>query len=93
MKDAGEVLEGIKKKEGVNYPVLVPNTKGMESALRYGVKEIAVFGAASESFTQKNIKCSIVKPIYDLIEIIFYSLKVWIDLRKQLMWRRKWILK
>ena len=51
MKDAGEVLEGIKRKEGVSYPVLVPNTKGMDSALRYNVKEIAVFGAASESFT------------------------------------------
>jgi len=43
----------------VSYPVLVPNVKGMESALKSGVKEIAVFGAASEAFTQKNIKCSI----------------------------------
>ena len=60
MKDSGEVLQGITRKEGVSYPVLVPNTKGMEAALKYGVKEIAVFGAASEAFTQKNIKCSIV---------------------------------
>ena len=60
MADAMEVLKGINRKPGVSYPVLVPNTKGMESALKCGVNEIAVFGAASESFTQKNIKCSIV---------------------------------
>jgi hydroxymethylglutaryl-CoA lyase len=51
MADCGQVLEGIKRKEGVSYPVLCPNTKGMELALKYGVKEIAVFGAASEAFT------------------------------------------
>ena len=47
----------------VGYPVLVPNTKGMEAALGCGVKEIAVFGAASEGFTQRNIKCSIAESI------------------------------
>ena len=45
--------------DGVNYPVLVPNKRGMESAINCGVKEIAVFGAASEAFTQKNINCTI----------------------------------
>ena len=60
MKDALEVLSGITPVPGVSYPVLVPNTKGMENALKSGVKEIAVFGAASEAFTQKNINCSIV---------------------------------
>jgi isopropylmalate/homocitrate/citramalate synthase len=61
MADCGLVLEGITRIEGVSYPVLCPNIKGMELALKYGVKEIAVFGAASEAFTQKNIKCSIVR--------------------------------
>ena len=61
MADASEVLSRIHRKEGISYPVLVPNTKGMEIALKLGVKEIAVFGAASEAFTQKNIKCSIVR--------------------------------
>lgn len=51
MADAVEVLNGISRKEGVSYPVLVPNSKGMEIALKCGVKEIAVFGAASEAFT------------------------------------------
>jgi hydroxymethylglutaryl-CoA lyase len=45
--------------KGVTYPVLVPNVKGFESALKCGIKEIAIFGAASEAFTQRNIKCSI----------------------------------
>jgi hydroxymethylglutaryl-CoA lyase len=60
LKDTGDVLQGINYTQGVSYPVLVPNTKGMESALKYGVKEIAVFGAASEAFTLNNIKCTIV---------------------------------
>lgn len=60
MADAVEVLRGITRRQGVSYPVLVPNIKGMETALKCGVTEIAVFGAASEAFTQKNIKCSIV---------------------------------
>lgn len=59
LADAEEVLQGITKVPGVSYPVLVPNLKGMEKALKNGVEEIAVFGAASEEFTQKNIKCSI----------------------------------
>ena len=61
MADAVDVLRGISRKAGVSYPVLVPNVKGMETALQCGVQEIAVFGAASEAFTQKNIKCSIVR--------------------------------
>ncbi len=46
-------------KDGVNYPVLVPNVKGMQGALTSKVSEIAVFGAASEAFTKKNINCTI----------------------------------
>jgi len=56
MADNAEVLKGITRVPGVSYPVLVPNAKGMEAALKLGVEEIAVFGAASEAFTQKNIK-------------------------------------
>lgn len=59
LADGADVLRGITYIKGINYPVLVPNKKGMESAIASGVKEIAVFGAASEGFTQKNIKCSI----------------------------------
>ena len=59
MKDAFEVLSGIERHPGVTYPVLTPNLKGFERALEAGVTEVAVFGAASEAFSQKNINCSI----------------------------------
>ena len=59
MKDAFEVLSGIERRPGVTYPVLTPNLKGFERALEAGVTEVAVFGAASEAFSQKNINCSI----------------------------------
>jgi hydroxymethylglutaryl-CoA lyase len=59
MASSGEVYQAIDKKPGVSYPVLVPNMKGLEAALDAGVEEIAIFAAASETFTQKNINCSI----------------------------------
>ncbi len=63
MADSAEVLAAIHRREGVGYPVLVPNLKGLERALEMKVEEIAVFGAASESFTQKNINCSIAESL------------------------------
>ena len=53
------MLAGITRVDGVGYPVLVPNLRGMQSALASQVEEIAVFGAASEAFTHKNINCTI----------------------------------
>lgn len=63
LADAEEVYRGIQKKPGVAYPVLVPNEKGMERALNAGVKQIAVFTAASETFNQKNINASIAESL------------------------------
>lgn len=63
MAGSAEVLAGIKPRPGVSYPVLVPNMKGFEGALEAGAKEIAVFGAASEAFSQKNINCSIAESL------------------------------
>lgn len=63
MGDATEVMAGIERKTGVTYPVLVPNEKGMEGALAAGATEIAVFAAASEGFSQKNINCSIAESL------------------------------
>jgi isopropylmalate/homocitrate/citramalate synthase len=57
--DAAEVMAGITRKDGVTYPVLVPNECGMEGALAAGVNEIAVFTAASEAFTKANINATI----------------------------------
>ena len=59
MADHAEVMAGIKRKEGVVYPVLVPNVRGMEAALKADAQTVAVFAAASESFSLKNINCSI----------------------------------
>jgi len=63
MADTAEVMAAITRHAGVSYPVLVPNLKGLEGALAAGVDEIAVFGAASESFSQKNINCSIAESL------------------------------
>ncbi|GAB3333776.1 hydroxymethylglutaryl-CoA lyase [Marilutibacter aestuarii] len=59
LADATEVYAGIARREGVHYPVLVPNEKGYERAREVGVEEIAVFTAASEAFNRKNINASI----------------------------------
>jgi hydroxymethylglutaryl-CoA lyase len=63
MADHTEVLERIHRKPGVAYPVLTPNLKGFEAAKAAGAKEVAVFGAASESFSKKNINCSIAESL------------------------------
>jgi len=59
MADSAAVLAGITRRPGTRYPVLVPNMQGFEAARAAGVEEIAVFGAASESFSRRNINCSI----------------------------------
>ena len=63
MADHTEVLERIRRKPGVSYPVLTPNLKGYEAAKAAGATEVAVFGAASESFSKKNINCSIAESL------------------------------
>ncbi len=63
MADSADVLAQIKRQDGVTYAALVPNEKGMEAALTAGVTKIAVFTAASESFAQKNINCSVAESL------------------------------
>jgi hydroxymethylglutaryl-CoA lyase len=63
MGDNAEVMAGIDRKPGVTYPVLTPNLKGFEAALQAGATEVAIFAAASEAFSQKNINCSIAESI------------------------------
>lgn len=63
MADSGEVFARITRAAGVSYPFLVPNRKGLDAALAAGVQEIAVFAAASESFSQKNINASIAESL------------------------------
>ena len=59
MADAAEVMAGIRRRPGVTYGVLTPNMKGFEAALAAGADEVAIFASASETFSQKNINCSI----------------------------------
>jgi hydroxymethylglutaryl-CoA lyase len=59
MADSGEVLAGITRAPGVSYAALTPNMTGFERAMAAGADEVAIFGAASEGFSQANINCSI----------------------------------
>ncbi|MBQ0748497.1 MAG: hydroxymethylglutaryl-CoA lyase [Marinobacter sp.] len=70
MGDAAEVMAGIKRKAGVRYSVLTPNLRGFENALAAGADEVAVFGAASESFSQKNINCSIAESLERFLPVM-----------------------
>ena len=70
MGDAADVMAGIKRKAGVRYSVLTPNLRGFENALAAGVDEVAVFGAASESFSQKNINCSIAESLERFLPVM-----------------------
>lgn len=63
MADSGEVFDRMEKRAGISYPVLTPNMKGLEAALAHGAQEVAIFGAASESFSQRNINCSIAESL------------------------------
>ena len=63
MAGSAEVFAAIQQQPGVTYAALAPNLKGFEGALEAGVKEVAVFAAASEGFSQKNINCSIAESL------------------------------
>ncbi|MBO9492173.1 hydroxymethylglutaryl-CoA lyase [Endozoicomonas sp. G2_1] len=70
MATSTDVFAGIRRQTGVSYTCLTPNMKGFEAALAAGVDEVAVFGAASEQFSQKNINCSIDESIERFIPLI-----------------------
>jgi hydroxymethylglutaryl-CoA lyase len=70
MADHTEVLERVRRKPGVSYPVLTPNLKGFEAARAAGAKEVAVFGAASEAFSKRNINCTIAESLEKFSEVI-----------------------
>ncbi|MEX6674322.1 hydroxymethylglutaryl-CoA lyase [Pseudomonas sp. W2Oct36] len=70
MAGSAELFAGIQPKEGVTYAALAPNLRGFEDALAAGVKEVAVFAAASESFSQRNINCSISESLDRFVPIM-----------------------
>jgi len=63
MVDSAAVLAGLTRRPGVRCPVLVPNMTGYEAARAAGAREVAIFGAASESFTRRNINCSVAESL------------------------------
>jgi hydroxymethylglutaryl-CoA lyase len=63
MADSGDVFAGIERKPGVTYAALTPNLQGYERAIAVNANEVAIFAAASEAFSQKNINCSISESI------------------------------
>ncbi|MFC0444651.1 hydroxymethylglutaryl-CoA lyase [Pseudidiomarina halophila] len=63
MADSADVFAAIERRSGVTYAALTPNLKGFEAARAAGADEVAIFGAASEGFSQKNINCSIAESL------------------------------
>lgn len=69
LADAAEVMAGLEPVAGTRYPVLVPNRKGMERAIAADAREVSVFTAASEGFSQKNTNCSIAESLNRISEV------------------------
>ena len=70
MAGSAELFAQIQQLPGVTYAALAPNLKGFEAALESGVKEVAVFAAASEAFSQKNINCSIAESLQRFVPLM-----------------------
>lgn len=70
MAGSAEVFTGIQRSAGVTYAALTPNLKGLEAALDANVEEVAVFAAASEAFSQKNINCSIADSLQRFVPLM-----------------------
>ncbi len=69
MADAAEVMRGITRRDRVTYAALTPNMRGFEGALAAEVNEVAIFGSASEGFSQKNINCSIAESLTRFVPV------------------------
>jgi hydroxymethylglutaryl-CoA lyase len=81
MADAAEVFAGIDRKEGVRYTALVPNLAGLERASSAGVSEVAIFAAASETFSRKNINQSIDASLERYAEVCATAKQEGLDVR------------
>ena len=81
MADNAEVMRGIARLPGVRYTALVPNMQGLEAALAARADTVVVFGAASESFSQKNINCSIAESIERFRPVVAAALAAGVAVR------------
>ena len=81
LSDASEVMAGLTRLPTTSYPVLVPNLKGMERALAAGVRAIAVFTAASESFTRHNINATIAQSLDNFRPVVALARREGVSVR------------
>ncbi|XP_061652087.1 hydroxymethylglutaryl-CoA lyase, mitochondrial [Phyllopteryx taeniolatus] len=81
MADQVEVMKGICRKPGVSYPVLTPNLKGFQAAVKAGASEVAIFGAASELFSHKNINCSVDESLRRFDDVVKAAKEVGVPVR------------
>jgi len=81
LSDASEVMANLSRRVSTSYPVLVPNVQGMERALAAGVRAIAVFTAASESFTRHNINATIAESLANFRPVIALAQQEKISIR------------
>ncbi len=84
LADADTVMQGLERRAGVRYPVLVPNQRGLERAVAAGAREIAVFTAASDAFNRKNINCDIAESLARLRPVVQAA-------RAQQLWVRGYV--
>lgn len=69
MADHDALMRALQRRPGVDYPVLTPNLQGFEAAVAAGADHVAVFAAASEAFSRKNINCSIAESIERFVPV------------------------
>ena len=81
MADHAEVMRGLQRRPGVSYPVLTPNLQGFEAAMAAGATEVAVFAAASEGFSQKNINCSVDESINRFVPVLEAAKRLGVKVR------------
>ena len=81
MAQSGEVLKSVAQLPGVSYPALVPNLKGLDAAMECGATEVAVFAAASEAFSRRNINCGVAQSIARFADVVARALSAGLRVR------------
>ncbi|CAB4004027.1 hydroxymethylglutaryl- lyase, mitochondrial isoform X2 [Paramuricea clavata] len=81
MMDHREVMQGIHKNPLVSYPVLTPNIQGFDAAVESGAEVVAIFGAASETFSRTNLNCSIEESLKRFEKVCEAALKKMVRVR------------
>ena len=81
MADHAELMRALQRRVGVSYPVLTPNLQGFEAALAAGADHVAVFAAASEAFSKKNINCSIAESIDRFLPVMAAAREAGVNVR------------